>query len=54
MLKKSITKRMFIGITSVVVGFAVIILLANTLLLSPLYYNSLEKAMETSIDSMSI
>lgn len=52
MLKKSITKRMFIGITSVVVGFAVIILLANTLLLSPLYYNSLEKSMETSIKEL--
>lgn len=52
MLKKSITKRMFIGITAVVVGFAVIILLANTLLLSPLYYRSLEKSMIASINEL--
>jgi len=52
MLKKSITKRMFIGITSVVVGFAVIILLANTLLLSPLYYRSIEKSMVASIEQL--
>lgn len=52
MLKKSITKRMFIGITSVVIGFAAIILLANTLLLSPLYYKSLENSMSDSMSKM--
>lgn len=52
MLKKSITKRMFIGITAVVVGFAVIILLANTLLLSPLYYNKLENDMVSTMKEL--
>lgn len=52
MLKKSITKRMFIGITAVVVGFAIIILLSNTLLLSPLYYKSLENQMISSINKL--
>lgn len=49
MLNKSITKRMFLGIISVVIGFAVIILLANTILLRPLYYKSLENSMTDSI-----
>jgi len=44
-LKKSITKRMFLGIISVVIVFAVILMIANTLLLSPLYYRSLENSM---------
>ncbi len=52
MLSKSITKRMFLGIISVVIGFAVIVLLANSLLLSPLYYNSLENSLTNSISEM--
>lgn len=43
---------MFIGIIAVVIGFAVIILLANTLLLSPLYYKSLENTMSESMSKL--
>jgi len=43
---------MFIGVAAVVIGFAVIIMLANTLLQSPLYYRSLEKSMTESISQL--
>jgi signal transduction histidine kinase len=54
MFRKSITKRMFFGIIFVVVGFAVLILIANTLLLSPLYYRSLEKSMSQAASELSV
>ena len=50
---KSITKRMFIGIVGVVIGFSVLVLAANTLLLKPLYYNRIKKSMIESISSYS-
>ncbi|MDX1359055.1 MAG: hypothetical protein R3232_09515, partial [Clostridia bacterium] len=50
---KSITKRMFIGIVGVVIGFSVLVLAANTLLLKPLYYNRIKNSMIESISSYS-
>lgn len=45
MKSRSITKRLFIEIVLVVLSFSGLILLANTLLLKPLYYYSVERTM---------
>ncbi len=51
--KTSITKRLFIYITAIVLGISMLILLANTLLLRPLYYSTLKTSMLDAIDSLS-
>lgn len=43
--KTSITKRLFLFITALVLGISTLILLSNTLLLRPLYYSMLKNTM---------
>ncbi len=51
--KTSITRRLFLYITAVVLGTSAIILLSNTLLLKPLYYSSIRGAMLSGIEQLS-
>ncbi len=51
--KTSITKRLFLYIVAVVLGTSVIILLSNSLLLKPLYYNSIRGSMLSGINVLS-
>lgn len=49
-LKTSTTKRLFLYITSLVLGISTLILLSNTLLLRPLYYSMVKNTMLHAID----
>ncbi len=51
--RTSITKRLFLYIVAAVLGTSVIILLSNSLLLKPLYYNSIRISMLNGIDALS-
>ncbi len=50
--KTSITKRLFLIITVLVLGISTLILLSNTLLLRPLYYATIKNAMLGAMDSL--
>ncbi len=50
--KTSITKRLFLIITGLVLGISTLILLSNTLLLRPLYYATIKNAMLGAMDSL--
>lgn len=52
-MKTSITKRLFLYILLVVLGFTTLILLSNSLLLKPLYYQSMKNTMLRAMDSIS-
>ena len=49
-LKTSITKRLFLYITALVIGISTLILLSNTLLLRPLYYSMVKNTMLHAMD----
>lgn len=51
-MKRGITRRLFLYIILVVVGFAILILCANTLLLRPLYYQSVQNSMLEVMDGL--
>lgn len=50
---KSITKRLFIEITLLILSFSLVLLVANTVLLKPLYYYSVERNMIEGLRTMS-
>ena len=52
-MKTSISRRLFITIIAVVLGISVLILLANSLLLKPLYFNSIRNTMLHAIETLS-
>jgi len=51
-LKTSITKRLFLYFTALILGSFALILLSNTLLLRPLYYSSIKKTMISAIEKL--
>lgn len=50
---KSITKRLFVEITLLILSFSLVLLVANTVLLKPLYYYSVERNMIEGLRTMS-
>jgi hypothetical protein len=52
-VRTSISRRLFITIIAVVLGISILILLANTLLLKPLYYSSIKSTMIRAMDKLS-
>lgn len=52
-VKKGITKRLFLYFISVVLGITGLILLSNTLLLRPLYYQSIKSEMLDAMEKLS-
>ncbi len=52
-MKTSISRRLFILIIAVVLGITVLILLANSLLLKPLYYSSIKQSMLHAMETLS-
>ena len=52
-MNKSITKRLFFEIVFLILSFSLVLLVANSLLLKPLYYYSVEKSMEHGITALS-
>lgn len=51
-MKRGITRRLFLYIILVVMGFAILILCANSLLLRPLYYQSIQNEMLDVMDNL--
>lgn len=52
-MKTSISRRLFSTIFIIVLGISALILLANSLLLKPLYYGSIKSAMLHGVDTLS-
>lgn len=52
-MKTSISRRLFTTIIAVVLGISMLILLANSLLLKPLYYNSIRSTMLHAMETLS-
>ncbi len=52
MYKTSITKRLFLYITAMVLGISTLILLSNTLLLRPLYHTTIKTAMLSTMQAL--
>lgn len=51
-LKTSITKRLFLYMSALVLGISTLILLSNTLLLRPLYYAAIKDAMLSAMNTL--
>lgn len=52
-MKTSISRRLFTTIIAIVLGISTLILLANSLLLKPLYYSSIRGTMLFAVDTLS-
>lgn len=50
--KRSITKRLFISVTMIILIFTLVLLLANTLLLKPLYLKAIENRIITELSGI--
>lgn len=52
-MKTSISRRLFTTILAVVLGISTLILLANSLLLKPMYYSSIKSSMLRAVETLS-
>jgi signal transduction histidine kinase len=52
MIKKNITNKLFIQMGAIILGFSAMLLLANVLLIQPLYYNAIKNSMVTVAESL--